>query len=224
MIFFQGCKIIARAKTTRGNNASWTGPGFLRLTEHINLIFTVSYVPRTMLYDIFLRYETHLGRHWNVARINVLRPKQPELKDLCRDKIDGEIAFRLFGNETIAPILNAVCLQRGETYRIKLSFDRQHSILANPDAYILIDSLVLMPHIASATRLIGAENIPGECRRIYHHINYDASASLACKQLFRSMALSIFGGALPCRCDPKRATNCKEIVEYFDGTTSACNE
>jgi laminin, beta 1 len=123
---------------------SWTGPGFVKVFEGGDLSFTVDNIPKTMPYDIQLRYSPQIRGSWDDVRISVVRPDGIPVDSACYNVNlleEQERPLRLHEYETKVIALNDLCLEEGKTYKFIVSFHRQSSYEPNPNAQILVDSV-----------------------------------------------------------------------------------
>ncbi len=59
-LWLQNYKVIIR-EPSPGREVTWTGPGFMRMSEGDSLTFTVDDIPMGMDYDIIVRYEPQVS-------------------------------------------------------------------------------------------------------------------------------------------------------------------
>ena len=57
----QNTQVIIR-EPIPGRDNTWTGPGFMRVFEGDTLTFRVDDIPKSLEYDIFIRYEPQVSR------------------------------------------------------------------------------------------------------------------------------------------------------------------
>lgn len=196
------------------------------MNEGTDLTFTVDDIPRTMNYDVVVRYQTQTRGDWEVARITVIRPDEYSDTGRCagaHPSREDRIPFRLPEGATNVVALTDVCLERGKVYKVKLLFERQHPQDDNPAAQILIDSLSIHPRIEDTVILTGsppAENrrreyIANDCNRTYYDIDYKTRASPECNDIFNTVGIYVFDGAESCNCNPTGSVSKK--CEEFGG-------
>lgn len=126
----------------RDPHSPWTG--YTRVHEGTELEITVDNVPRTMSYDVTVRYQTQVRGDWEVARITVVRPEAYNPEGPCANShpsYEQEIPFTLPEHDTSVVALSNTCLESGKIYKIKLYFERHRQNEDNPSAQILIDSV-----------------------------------------------------------------------------------
>lgn len=124
--------------------ATWTGPGYTRVHEGTELEFTVDDIPRTMPYDVVIRYQTQVRGDWEVARITIERPDDYDANGDCsksHPSYEQHIQFGLPEHSTSITALDNICLERGKIYKVKVVFERHRQNEDNPAAQILIDSV-----------------------------------------------------------------------------------
>lgn len=141
---FQNCSVIIRERS-HDYPPTWTGDGFIRVHEGNEVTFTINEIPKTMNYDIVLRYLTQTKGDWEDVRVTIERPDyDPE--GPCGNShpnYERNRPLSLGEYETSAVALYDVCLENGKTYKFKISFQRQNPHEDNPAAYILIDSVIM---------------------------------------------------------------------------------
>jgi laminin, beta 1 len=122
----------------------WTGPGFLKVHEGGDLSFTIDDVPKTMNYDVVLRYSPQVRGNWEDVRISVIRPDPIGHSSECYNinpHEESEASLYLDERETSTIALKDLCLEQGKTYKFIVSFNRQSRYESNPKAHILVDSV-----------------------------------------------------------------------------------
>lgn len=115
----------------------------MRVFEDTDLTFTIDNVPKSMNYDVLLRFTTIQGG-WEDARISLIRPDGVEVDSACYNinpYEEREKQIRLDDRQTSVVALQDLCLENGKIYKFIVSFERQSSRESNPSAQILIDSV-----------------------------------------------------------------------------------
>lgn len=141
----------------RPHDSPATGPGYTRVPEGTELVITVDHVPRTLQYDVVVRYQTQVRGDWEVARITIERPEGYDHEGACstaHPSYEQNIPFALPERSNSVNALSDICLERGKVYKVKLYFERHRQTEDNPAAHILIDSV---SHIFSGA--LAANNI-----------------------------------------------------------------
>jgi laminin, beta 1 len=126
---------------------TWTGPGYQRVYEGTDLEFNIDNIPKTMNYDVIIRYQTQMKGDWEDARITVVRPDLYDPEGACANshpahETNRPIFLPEYDNQKLA--LQDVCLESGKIYKIRVSFTRHNSYEENPAAQILIDSVGML--------------------------------------------------------------------------------
>lgn len=106
--------------------------------------FTVDGIPKTMNYDVLLRYAPQQRGDWEDVRVSLIRPDGVAEDSGCfnlnpLDEQERSLRLNDYDTKTIA--LSDLCLEEGKTYTFVFSFNRQSPYEPNPKAQILIDSV-----------------------------------------------------------------------------------
>lgn len=205
----QNCTIVLREPPPEGK-APWTGPGYKRINEGNELVFTVYDLPKTMPYDVVVRYQSQSRGDWEVARITVVRPEEYNPDGPCPNShpsYEDRALFKLPERESSVVALSNVCLEHGKIYKVKLLFERQRTHEPNPAAQILIDSITAIPRIDGTEILTKPDNarqayIENNCNATFYGVDFDDRSSEECKHLINSVSIFVFDGAGPCSCNP----------------------
>lgn len=123
----------------------WTGPGFIRTSEGTDVVINVDDLPRTMSYDVTIRYQTQTRGDWEDARITVIRPDPYDPNGLCANShpvYEDRVKFTLPEYQNSIVALYDVCLEQGKAYKFKITFVRHRADEENPSAQIFIDSVI----------------------------------------------------------------------------------
>uniref|UniRef100_A0A7N8Y1T9 Laminin subunit beta-1 n=1 Tax=Mastacembelus armatus TaxID=205130 RepID=A0A7N8Y1T9_9TELE len=172
---------VLPVKHTPSHMVTWTGPGFARVKDGAGLVFTIDNIPYAMEYDIVIRYE-------------------PEVC-MCVFEV-----IRLF-----VQMPRPFCFEPSNRYVIAIRFQRHGVTHRHLTAFILIDSLVLIPKYTELPGFQGNE--PEAERRRDEMIRYMCLDSFMitpmpilaemCSKLICSISSIIHDGALVCQCDPQ---------------------
>lgn len=178
----------------------------MRGSEGTSLTITVDDVPRTMPYDIVLRYQSQRPGDWEDARITVVRPEPYAAEGVCgasHPSNEQNVRFRIPERETSTVALPEVCLEQGKVYRFKIYLYQQRINDPDPNAQIYIDSLTLIPRIEATT--IFGNSPPGEirlntyrqlrCNETYYRVNNDPQLADPCDDLYKTASVVLFDGA-----------------------------
>uniref|UniRef100_A0A672J263 Laminin, beta 2-like n=1 Tax=Salarias fasciatus TaxID=181472 RepID=A0A672J263_SALFA len=172
---------------TPSHMVTWTGPGFARVKDGAGLVFTVDNIPYAMEYDIMIRYE-------------------PEVRGRRR-------RGRLGGLSGLMTVFmpRPFCFEPSNRYVVSIRFQRHGVSHRHLTAFILIDSLVLIPKYTELPGLHGGD--PEAEQRREEMIRYMCLDSFMitpmpplaemCSKLICSISAIIHDGALPCQCDPQ---------------------
>lgn len=202
----------------------WTGPGYTRVNEGKELTFTVDHLPKTMPYDVVVRYQTQSRGDWEVAKITVMRPDEYDPNGPCPNahpSVEDRVPFSLPERDSSVVALSNVCLEHGKIYKIKLLFERQRQLEDNPAAQILIDSITAIPRIEATEVLTGspaADNqrqvfIENNCNATFYGVDFDERLSADCKNLLDTVSIFVFDGADSCECNPTGSLT-KKCTEF----------
>lgn len=218
---YGNCSLIIR-DTPIDHTPSHTGPGMVRVTEGTDVVFPQVGVPSTMAYDVVIRYTPQSHGDWETAYITLVRPDEYNPDGPCANSDpyrEQRNPFTMHDRERQVVALSDVCLEEGKMYKVKIRFESQRTGDDNPSAQILIDSMVLIPHIEVTSILSGSaaadvrlnEYDHYRCNESLYRIGYDKEAQRYCNDIFHSSSKVIFDGAQR-KCLP---TNCK--LSYLIG-------
>ncbi|XP_036049161.1 laminin subunit beta-2 [Onychomys torridus] len=207
----QVLEVVERLVTNR-ETPSWTGPGFVRLREGQEVEFLVSSLPRAMDYNLLLRLEPQVPEQWAELELTVHRPGPVSAQSPCGHVLpkDDRIQGMLQPNTRFLVFPRPVCLEPGVSYRLNLKLIGTEG-RAYPETGLLIDSLVLQPHVLVLEMFSGGDAAALERRTTFeryrcHEEGLMPSKTLlseACAPLLISLSSLIYNGALPCQCDPQ---------------------
>jgi len=198
---------------------SWTGPGFVKVTEGDSVEFTIDNLPYSMEYDIIIRYEPQMPDRWEDVRVTVVRPAVTDRDGPCANIIpqDDFKATSLPQGERYYKVSPPSCFEARQTYTIRIDFNRYKSDRTTPEASVLIDSVLILPRAISLIpriRELGGE-IPDRmleeferygCReQQYPVLKQDMSE--VCKRYIFSITAIIEDTALACECDNTGSTS-----------------
>ncbi|XP_055695879.1 laminin subunit beta-1 [Lutzomyia longipalpis] len=202
-----------------------TGPGYVRVPERTELVFVVDDIPRTMSYNVLIRYSTQTPGDWEIGTITVLRPDEYDPDGSCpqaHPSYETRRPIVLPEHQSSVVGLEDVCLERGKVYKFKIHFERHNHAEDNAAAQIFIDSIVLVPQI-DVTSLFNftappyenrqRENEQYRCNETFYDGNYDGNLQQECEDLSRSISTIVHDGATPCNCNPtgSLSKNCNDF-------------
>ncbi|XP_058129242.1 laminin subunit beta-1 [Anopheles ziemanni] len=225
----QNCSVVVRERAN-DRDADFTGPGFIRAAEGTKLEFTLDDIPKTMNYDVQIRYHPQMKGDWENVRTTVIRPEVYNPEGPCANShpsYERDIKTTLSEYETSAFALQDICLESGKTYKFIVMFERHNPYDDNPTAQILIDSIVLLPRIEMTPILQGThqaevrhrEFVNAACNHTYYDVNYNTVAPEECRDILDMISVYINNGATPCECNPTGSKS-KKCVE--SGGLCAC--
>lgn len=202
---YGNCSIITRESPV-DQYPSHTGPGMVRVTEGTDIVFKQVDVPSTMAYDVLIRYTPQSRGDWDTAYITLVRPDTYEPDSPCASSDpykEQRHPFTLHDYERQVVALPDVCLEEGKFYTVKIRFESRRTGEDNAAAQILIDSMVLVPHIEVTTILRGSsaaevrfdEYSHNRCNDSLYRIEYEKDAAQFCNNIFHSSSAVIFDGA-----------------------------
>lgn len=135
---------VAYREPPRDREADWTGPGYYRVPEGNEITFTVDSVPKTMEYDVTIRYETQVRGGWEQATATIERPEAYDPAGRCANShpsLENQVPFSLPEYDRSVIAMQNVCLEQGKVYKFKIHFARHRSHEDDATAQILIDSV-----------------------------------------------------------------------------------
>ncbi len=117
----------------------------MQVNEGSTLTFDVPSIFTDMDYDLVVRHEhnPNYPNPWENAKVELIRvdgPVNPEGK--CNETVDGEIPFSMSPDKPYTEIEPPLCLEEGQRYQIKFTFDQYDPATPDPKANILIDSVI----------------------------------------------------------------------------------
>uniref|UniRef100_A0A1B6DHB4 Laminin subunit beta-2 n=1 Tax=Clastoptera arizonana TaxID=38151 RepID=A0A1B6DHB4_9HEMI len=208
------CQIEIREPYRDGQHNTWSGPGFMRAFPNTDMEFPVNNIQTSMDYVIVIRYEPKVPGNWKDVEVIVERPRPVDPNGPCANSQPQDDTKRvtLPENETSVTVHPPVCLEAGQSYKIRLSFKHWDNQQASPSASILIDSIVLLPRIESIPFFMGSPANENR-RREYEHYNCGSAfytvvkgyTEDVCKKYHYSISYYVHGGAFSCSCDPTGA-------------------
>uniref|UniRef100_A0A8D0G091 Laminin subunit beta-1 n=1 Tax=Strix occidentalis caurina TaxID=311401 RepID=A0A8D0G091_STROC len=187
-----------------GRMVTWTGSGFARVRDGAGLTFHLENVPYPMDYELLLRYEPEVSgwilllSHGRSHGSTVPMPRHLPLHRYV-------LLSRPF------------CFEPSTPYEVTMRLQRAGVTQRHPSAFILIDSLVLLPRVSELPGFHGAEAAARreelERYRCLEAFRMAPPPQLAqaCARLVCSVSAMLHDGALPCQCDPQgsRSSECQ---------------
>uniref|UniRef100_A0A8C5M607 Laminin subunit beta-1 n=1 Tax=Leptobrachium leishanense TaxID=445787 RepID=A0A8C5M607_9ANUR len=191
-------------KPTPGSPVTWTGPGFARVQNGAGLRFTVDNIPFAMEFLIAIRFEPETLENWT-AKIVFSKPQGP-VSARCKNTKSLNDSYSLLLSATSRVVLldTSVCLDPDTEYVIDIYFTQLSSFDSKDKVYILIDSLGLIPQIASVNNLCSSEELEEynyyNCIEIASEVGTEILPDV-CERLIVSMSARIHNGAVKCACN-----------------------
>ncbi|XP_061592831.1 laminin subunit beta-2 [Cololabis saira] len=205
----------------RSHMVTWTGPGFARVKDGAGLVFTIDNVPYAMEYDIMLRYEPESTEDWE-AVVSITSEQLPSSLR-CGNLLPTEQLYTetLLHRNRYIQMSRPFCFEPSNRYVVSIRFQRHGVAHRHLTAFILIDSLVLIPKYTELPGFQGSD--PEAERRRENMVRYMCLDSFMitptpvlaemCSRLICSISSLIHDGALPCHCDPQGSLSgeCNEV-------------
>ncbi|XP_068816522.1 laminin subunit beta-1-like [Struthio camelus] len=194
-----------------GRMVTWTGPGFARVRDGAGLTFRIDNVPYPMEYEILLRYEPESAEDWEavVSVSSRALPTSPR----CGNLLPSEQMYResLPHTQRYVLLSRPFCFEPSTPYEVAVRLQRAGVTQRHPSAFILVDSLVLLPRVPELPGFEGAEAAAAHRReeleryRCLEAFRMAPPSALAetCARLVCSVSALLHDGALPCQCDPQ---------------------
>ncbi|OXB78688.1 UNVERIFIED_CONTAM: hypothetical protein H355_002653 [Colinus virginianus] len=187
-----------------GRMVTWTGPGFARVRDGAGLTFRVDSVPYPMEYELLLRYEPESAEDWEavVSVSSQALPTSPR----CGNLLPSEQMYHegLPHSQRYVLLSRPFCFEPSTPYEITVRLQRAGVTQRHPSAFILIDSLVLLPrvpelpgfHGAAAEAVQRLEELEHyRCLEAFHMAPPHTLAE-ACTRLVCSISAVLHDGAL----------------------------
>ncbi|XP_075715525.1 laminin subunit beta-4 [Rhinoderma darwinii] len=212
----EGVVELVLRQPSPGQPITWTGPGFARVLNGAGLRFTVNNIPFSMDFIIAIRYEPESLEDWT-AKIIVNLPNG-EISEYCRNRTPQSEGYTLSlpATSRLAILNESVCLDPNMEYQIDVYFSQTSHTNTNSKFYILVDSLGLIPQIASVSNLCTESELEEydyyNCIEIASDIGTQVLPDV-CERLIFSMSARIHNGALKCTCNPdgSSSSTCSKI-------------
>ena len=127
------------------NVKPWTGFGYMQVNEGSELVFDKvrDAIFKDMDYDLVIRHDHHpdYPLAWEKATVQLITVGDPiNPNGTCKDAINDPIEFVMNPEQTFTVIEPPLCLEEGQQYKIKFTFD-QYQDSPDPAASIYIDSV-----------------------------------------------------------------------------------
>ncbi|EDW63810.1 laminin subunit beta-1 [Drosophila virilis] len=192
-----------------------TGIGYTRVPENSELVITVDNIPRSMPYDVLIRYQSTSRNDWEDAYITLVRPDEIDPQGECAQAVqspitEARVPFSLPERDRQVVALHDVCLEAGKVYKFRILFEHRRRNEDNPTATILVDSLTLIPRIEVTPIFQGSpvadlrlrEYINMNCNQSLYDMRYKEHTAAICRELEQDVSKYIYDGASMCNCNP----------------------
>uniref|UniRef100_A0A8C6NUB5 Laminin subunit beta 1 n=1 Tax=Nothobranchius furzeri TaxID=105023 RepID=A0A8C6NUB5_NOTFU len=192
---------------------TWTGIGLVNIPEGAFLEFSVDNIPESMEYDILIRYEPQLPDQWEEVIMMVMRPGPISADSRCVNTVpdDDNQMISLHPSSRYAVLPRPVCFESGLNYTIHLSLPLYSALSDVHSPYMLIDSIVLMPHCKNLEMFItsvGGDSGNNAWETFERYRCLENSQSVVktpmtdiCRNFIFSISALLHQGAKECQCD-----------------------
>uniref|UniRef100_A0A669DIR8 Laminin, beta 2-like n=1 Tax=Oreochromis niloticus TaxID=8128 RepID=A0A669DIR8_ORENI len=198
--------LTVHRERTLSHMVTWTGPGFSRVKDGAGLVFTIDNIPYAMEYDIMIRYEPEVCEYGeNMMGVESKSKIKYKIHLLLHVLSCSMCSYRYI------QMPRPFCFEPSNRYVVTVRFQRHGATHRHLTAFILIDSLVLIPKYTELPGFQG--NTPESEQRQEEMIRYMCLDSFMitpmpalaemCSKLICSISSIIHDGALPCECDPQ---------------------
>ncbi|KAM8974024.1 laminin subunit beta-4 [Pelodytes ibericus] len=200
---------------TPGNPVTWTGPGFARVQNGAGLRFTVDNIPYSMDFLIAIRFEPESLENWT-ARVMINQPQGQVSENCQRKPLNESYLLHLAATSRLAILDTSICFDPDTEYLIDVYFNQISNVNSKDNVYILIDSLGLIPKIASVNNLCSREELEEyeyyNCIEIASEVGTEILPDV-CERLIVSMSARMHNGAVKCTCnvDGSLTTTCSKF-------------
>uniref|UniRef100_UPI00358E9050 laminin subunit beta-2-like isoform X2 n=1 Tax=Myxine glutinosa TaxID=7769 RepID=UPI00358E9050 len=211
-VMIHGVSVEPR-KLSRDLPSSWTGIGFARVPAGGRLEFHVNNLPYSMEYEVIIRYELQLSEEWEDLTVQVIRPGPVISRSVCGNTIpsDDHMSTTLPAHSRLVVLPHTVCLEKGHSYTIRIEFKRYTLRGDVPNAFVLVDSLLLIPNFSSLEMFIAGDAASSARRDAFERHRCQEGLwpvikrhpPPTCTHLLSSMAALVHNGSLACYCHPE---------------------
>jgi hypothetical protein len=212
---------VSKAEPPSDYPATWTGIGFMSLGNGSSVEIDIDNIPRTMEYDIYIRYAP--SRHFDGqplgANITIQKVSNLSLNSSSDNPSNIARQVRFPANKMlVTPINSSALLKKGMAYIIKLEVFQEPSY--RTEERILLDSIVLVPKVDKIPFFSEEEEISRQ--RLEEFKDFGCLDVLSvvkepfygiCKTYLNSIGLWLFDGAQECSCHPigSESFNCDPL-------------
>ncbi|XP_011475073.1 laminin subunit beta-2 [Oryzias latipes] len=206
---------------TPGLVVTWTGPGFARVKDGAGLVFTIDNIPHAMEYHIMLRYEPESTEDWE-AVVSITSVNLPSSLR-CGNLLPTEQLYTetLLHRNRYIQMSRPFCFEPNNRYVVAIRFQRHGVTHRHLTAFILIDSLILIPKYTELPGFQGSglqaeqnreDMVRYMCLDFFMITPMPLLAEM-CSKLICSISSIIHDGALACQCDPQGSlsSECNQV-------------
>uniref|UniRef100_A0A665WDX1 Laminin subunit beta-2-like n=1 Tax=Echeneis naucrates TaxID=173247 RepID=A0A665WDX1_ECHNA len=190
-------------KHTPSHMVTWTGPGFARVKDGAGLVFTFDNIPYAMQYDIMIRYEPEVCEQDWEAIVSITSVQLPSSLR-CGNLLPTEQLYTvtLPHHSRYIQMPRPFCFEPSNRYVVAIRFQRHGVSHRHLTAFILIDSLVLIPKYTELPGFQG-NNPEAEHRReeMVHYMCLDSFMITPMPMML--IGCFFFSLCAACQCDPQ---------------------
>uniref|UniRef100_A0AAY4DT57 Laminin, beta 1b n=1 Tax=Denticeps clupeoides TaxID=299321 RepID=A0AAY4DT57_9TELE len=201
--FGPGVTVVPRTPPVN-REPTWTGIGFAKVPEGEKMEFSIDNTPKSMEYELLIRYEPQLPDEWEQLLVEVKRSRP--LEGQCSTTDYQSVSLRPGSRYVSLPW--PVCFDRGQNYTVELSLPHYSSHSNHQSPYMYIDSMVLMPRVNSLDLFSGSQFDLDMFER-YRCLEHSRSVVKArttdiCRDYVFSLSAVLHQGTMGnnCVCDP----------------------
>uniref|UniRef100_A0A9J8B1U0 Laminin, beta 1b n=1 Tax=Cyprinus carpio carpio TaxID=630221 RepID=A0A9J8B1U0_CYPCA len=199
-------KVLQRPSTL-DRKPTWTGKGFANVPEGETLRFNIYSLPRSMEYNLMIRYEPLLPDEWEQVVVQIEQPTGTYPAAHCTSAYSDEQIVSLHPGSRHAVLPGPVCLEKGQNYTVKISFTKYSSYIYHSSPHTLVDSIVLLPEVKDLDLFSGGPQQQEDWEMFQKYRCLERSQSVIkipltdiCKDYIFSVSALLHSG---CKCDPQ---------------------
>ncbi|XP_026065723.1 laminin subunit beta-1-like isoform X1 [Carassius auratus] len=189
---------------------TWTGNGFVNIPEGETLRFNIYNLPRSMEYNLMIRYEPLLPDEWEKVVVQRERPRDTYPSAHCTSTYSDEQTISLHPGSRYVVLPGPVCLEKGQNYTVKINFRQYSSYSYHTSPHTLVDSMVLLPEVQDLDLFSGGAQQWENWEMFQKYRCMERSQGVIkipltniCKDFIFSVSALLHNGALECKCDPQ---------------------
>ena len=200
----------------------------MQVSEGSDLTFEIPAIFTDLEYDLVIRHE-HLPEdpnEWKEANVELIRidgPPDPTGK--CKDAQDGKIPFSMSPDQLYTEITPPLCLEEGQRYELKFTFDHYDPAAPSISHNILIDSIALIPK-TDVMDIFEDPSEPALALKTAYEDNAcrdqfvdGARANITdeCKDILKSISMFAFDGGFTKTCDCNPTGSKSSLCDKYSG-------